>query len=204
MQRNVIFNAVRETADHGPFNSWGRQPYITTVRDGTKSITPAVSEIRSNFIIGSYNTQEAIDNDDASEYFNTSLNFFTYGGGGLKSDFGGHDNHHSNNIYAYLTGSCFGAGDGFVANHQNAFYSNKCVMRAPNTSYAGFDCSSVLPDLHDNEIYLPDGSDTFVMCGQPYIEWQKSSGADPRTRILSWPRSNPLVILDWARDLLGI
>jgi len=88
VQRNLIFNAVRETADHGPFNSWGRQPYITTVRDGiTKSITPAVTTIQENFIIGSYHTQEAIDNDDASEYFNTSSNFFVYGGQGLKSDF---------------------------------------------------------------------------------------------------------------------
>ena len=34
-----------------------------------------------------YHTQESIDNDDASEYFDTHHNFFTYGGGGLKSDF---------------------------------------------------------------------------------------------------------------------
>ena len=27
LARNLIFNAVRETADHGPINSWGRTPY---------------------------------------------------------------------------------------------------------------------------------------------------------------------------------
>ena len=162
-----------------------------------------MTEIRGNFIIGSYNTQEAIDNDDASEYFNTSFNFFAYGGGGLKSDFGGHDNHHSNNVYAYLTGSCFGAGDGFVSNHENAFHDNRCVMCAQNTTYANFKCSSVLPDLHDNMIFTPDGSESFAMCGQPYVEWQKSSGADPRTKILPWPE-NSLDVLDWARDVLDM
>merc|ERR1712072_1004871 len=104
---NLLLNACRETADHGPFNSWGRQPYITDIRDGTTpSITPAVTEIDHNFVIGSYNTQEAIDNDDASEYFETHHNVFVYGYMGLKSDFEGHDNVHHNNIYAYLQDYC--------------------------------------------------------------------------------------------------
>ena len=28
-QGNLIFNQVRETGDHGPYNSWDRQPYLT-------------------------------------------------------------------------------------------------------------------------------------------------------------------------------
>jgi hypothetical protein len=99
----------------GPFNSWGRQLYITTVGDGvTASITPAVTEISHNFIVSNYHGHEAIDNDDASEYFNTHHNFFVYGANGLKSDFSGHDNRHHNNLYAYATGTCFGIGS-FVA-----------------------------------------------------------------------------------------
>merc|ERR1712139_561970 len=36
MRGNLLFNHVRETGDHGPFNSWDRQPYVTTngVDDG--------------------------------------------------------------------------------------------------------------------------------------------------------------------------
>ena len=26
---NLVFNMVRETGDHGPYNSWDRQPYLT-------------------------------------------------------------------------------------------------------------------------------------------------------------------------------
>ena len=40
--------------------------------------------------------------------YRTYSNFFAYGANGLKSDFGGHDNHHTRNIYAY-TANCFGA-----------------------------------------------------------------------------------------------
>ena len=28
---NLLLNAVRESADHGPWNSWSRVPYITQV-----------------------------------------------------------------------------------------------------------------------------------------------------------------------------
>ncbi len=31
-----------------------------------------------------------------------SDNFLVYGGNGMKTDFGGHDNHHFNNLYAYV------------------------------------------------------------------------------------------------------
>ena len=56
---------------------------------GNPSITPAVTTISHNFIISNYNGHEAIDNDDASEYFDTHSNVFVYGANGLKSDFGG-------------------------------------------------------------------------------------------------------------------
>ena len=29
---NLIFNSCRESADHGPINSWDRQPFVTKVR----------------------------------------------------------------------------------------------------------------------------------------------------------------------------
>jgi hypothetical protein len=110
---------ITQMTQTGPFNSWGRQLYITTVGDGvTASITPAVTEISHNFIVSNYHGHEAIDNDDASEYFNTHHNFFVYGANGLKSDFSGHDNRHHNNLYAYVAGACFGIGsfvDGCVA-----------------------------------------------------------------------------------------
>ncbi len=46
----------------GPFNSWDRVPYITTIRNGTASIIPAFREIRHNFMLAVYSSQEAVDN----------------------------------------------------------------------------------------------------------------------------------------------
>jgi len=151
----------------GPFNSWGRQLYITTVRDGvTESITPAPTEIAKNFVLSNYHGHEAIDNDDASEYFNTHNNFFVYGANGLKSDFEGHDNIHHNNIYAYVSGSCFGIGS-FKQGHEDGFYNNTCIAK----SYGHFDCTSEqLPTMHDNHLYLT--SNVTDECGMSLAAWQ--------------------------------
>lgn len=51
VKHNLLFNAVRETADHGPFNSWDRQPYISPKSDGTASLQQDVSTVHNNFII---------------------------------------------------------------------------------------------------------------------------------------------------------
>ena len=32
MEGNLLANCVRESGDHGPFNSWDRQPFLTTIR----------------------------------------------------------------------------------------------------------------------------------------------------------------------------
>lgn len=37
-----------------------------------------------------------------SAYYHTHDNFFVYGGNGMKNDFGGHDNYHTDNLYAYV------------------------------------------------------------------------------------------------------
>ena len=37
LERNLVFSTCRESGDHGPFNSWDRQPFVTDVRDGTPS-----------------------------------------------------------------------------------------------------------------------------------------------------------------------
>jgi hypothetical protein len=192
---NLIFNSCRETADHGPFNSWGRQVYITTVRDGlTESITPAPTEIAKNFVLSNYHGHEAIDNDDASEYFDTHDNFFVYGANGLKSDFEGHDNIHHNNIYAYVSGGCFGIGS-FKAGHEDGFYNNTCIA----ASYGHFDCASAqLPTMHDNHLYL--SSNSTHECGMSLEAWQ-AKGHDLGTTI-AWPPPADDDLLRMASELL--
>ena len=57
---------VRESGDHGPFNSWDRQVYVTDVRTGQPDVIKEWDDISHNFFIANYNSQEAIDNDDGS------------------------------------------------------------------------------------------------------------------------------------------
>eukprot|EP01048_Picozoa_sp_COSAG05_P010084 COSAG05_NODE_869_length_6866_cov_20.524457_3_plen_159_part_00 len=107
--------------------------------NGTASIIPAPRNVHHNLFLGTYNSQENMDNDvsaganhqsssdigdilvyhiilplpvllvtlqDGSAYYHTHDNVFIYGDNGLKSNFGGHDNVHTKNIYAYV-GTCF-------------------------------------------------------------------------------------------------
>ena len=71
ISHNLVFSSCRESGDHGPFNSWDRQPFLTTIRNGTPSMTPAWREIHHNFFVDNYSPQENVDNDDGSAYYKT-------------------------------------------------------------------------------------------------------------------------------------
>jgi len=100
LKGNLVFNMVRETGDHGPFNSWDRQPYLTNSghEDGypaskkfgmaNSSILKQRDFITQNFFINGYNGVWTIDHDDGSQYFNDTGNFMVYGG--CKNYLGNH------------------------------------------------------------------------------------------------------------------
>ena len=50
VHQNLIFNTCRETSDHGPINSWDRQPYVSTF--GANGSNPTAHMIPRNI---SYN-----------------------------------------------------------------------------------------------------------------------------------------------------
>lgn len=88
----LIFNMVRETGDHGPYNSWDRQPYLTVngVDDGFNGTTcpfcprgtsmiKANDTITRNFIINGYNGVWTIDHDDGSQFYHDIYNFMVFG-----------------------------------------------------------------------------------------------------------------------------
>jgi hypothetical protein len=49
IEQNLVFSACRESGDHGPFNSWDRQPFLTTYAHGYPSMDMADRTIRRNF-----------------------------------------------------------------------------------------------------------------------------------------------------------
>jgi len=151
IEHNLLANCVRESGDHGPYNSWDRIPYITNIPDTvpetlpplkntSASVVPAWRHIRRNFIVSVYSSQEAIDTDDGSAYYQTYENFFAYAANGLKSDFNGHDNRHFRNVYGYVE-NCWGAGI------NNWFVNNTCVSSISDGGFRS-DCDG--KDKKDN------------------------------------------------------
>ena len=58
IEYNVLFNCVRETGDHGPINTWDRQPYLTEARDGVgrAGLDQHWSYIHHNVLLNNYNS----------------------------------------------------------------------------------------------------------------------------------------------------
>jgi len=198
ISHNLVFSTCRESGDHGPFNSWDRQPFLTTVRDGTPSMTPAYREIHHNFFIDNYSPQENVDNDDGSAYYKTHDNFFVYGGNGMKNDFGGHDNEHTDNIYAYV-----GQGIGFydapmLDGHEDTFASNHVVLTGSNVG--SFTCKGTGKTIMANNTYYTS-TGSVTECGAKLADWQKQ-GNDGGSEGAIWPTDAALTALAAAK--LGI
>ncbi len=63
LEKNLLFNTVRETHDHGAVNSWDREPYQW---DAAGSVVPLPILERRNFIINNYNGVWGLCHDDGS------------------------------------------------------------------------------------------------------------------------------------------
>ena len=181
---------------------WRYIAYVTKVKNGnTASVYKGWDEIFNNFFISNYNADEGVDNDDGSGYYKTHDNFFVYGGNGLKSDFGGHDNHHYNNIYGYLSQHCFGI-NGQLEGHQDLFYNNTCIINGipQNNEYGSFNCSTQnednqWPKLGDNTVYIAIGNNSKVgLCGKTEDEFQQTyPNADIGTVIKGAPDNAEII-----------
>ncbi|KAK8812318.1 hypothetical protein WA158_007552 [Blastocystis sp. Blastoise] len=98
VHHNLIFNAVRETTDHGCINTWDRMPFSTVKKDGSVSITPDVTYTTENFFIGNYHSIWPLDHDDGSCYYEDSDNILVYGG---FKNYLGHSKKATRNVYIY-------------------------------------------------------------------------------------------------------
>ena len=98
---NLMANLVRETVDHGPYNSWDRNPYLFLLpgadRQATPTSTPLVSNVRKNFLYCSYGGVKGIDHDDGSGWYTDTDNFMPLCSGKMK----GQAQTLSGNIYMY-------------------------------------------------------------------------------------------------------
>jgi len=196
LSHNLVFSTCRESGDHGPFNSWDRQPFLTTVRTGEPSMIMAWREIHHNFLIDNYSPQESVDNDDGSGYYRTHDNFLVYGDRGLKNDFGGHDNHQYRNIYAYV-GQALNV-DETLPGHEDVFVNNKAVLRG--SSVGAPQCEVPRTILARNSYYTPDGA--VSVCDRTLVDAQRQLGVEVNSTVAAFPADD--VVLGWARDTLGM
>jgi hypothetical protein len=167
--------------------------------------------IRNNFMIGNYQSQENVDNDDGSGYFITEDNFLVYASNGLKSDFGGHDNHHIGNIYAYVgsgtwgSGTCMSNGAAQLEGHEDLYQNNLCVL-SEGGDYASYNEPHIsLPIMGDNDVYVLSEDDvgTVGVNGVAVADFQKTyPGVDDGSTVQlleDWE-----IIIDKARALLNL
>lgn len=191
IERNLIFNVVRETTDHGVINTWDRQPFLTE-----NGIFMIPRNITRNFLVNSYNPQECVDNDDGSSRYETSYNFLVYGKQGLKNDFGGHSNFHHHNVYAFAD-RALGV-DPTYPGFEDRFVHNKVVLVTDQVGSP--QCQPPQTYLANNQYYTFNG--TLNECGHDLATWQSISPTsnEPGSTVHPYPPTE--TIIDWARELL--
>ena len=79
ISQNLIFNAVRETNDHGGINSWDRQPYAWRPWNAS-DVTALPMVERENFVINNYNGVWSLCHDDGSNAWVDENNFLPWSG----------------------------------------------------------------------------------------------------------------------------
>ena len=223
VEKNLIFNMVRETADNGCFNSFDRLPYLSGVKNGTPSLTPAQSNMTRNFIISNYHSTWPIDHDDGSCYYYDTYNYLVYGG---YKNYLGHSKVVKYNYYIYPDGDTSRETVGaflylpYCANSDGAsrgsrasgwgevWVNNTCIIGNPNIYQFG-SCTptgnntGLVPFTANNTFYAPN-KDIYIKCGN--VKWSLAQFQEEGYDIGSTV-NDPVsydTIVEWGRKLLGI
>ncbi|CAF4040917.1 unnamed protein product [Rotaria sp. Silwood1] len=214
---NVIFNTVRETSDHGPINTWDRQPFLSdAVQRGVPSLWQHESSIHHNTLFNNYNALWPIDHDDGSCFYEDSYNFHVYGG---KKNFLGHSkiDHHQIYVYSDANRGDFGSnvclGDYAPSRGSSGWneiwVENTCVLYRNPLPYKIDNCDTdnlFVPYLANNKIYIPSGTQAVFTCKvngsarQLSLEQWQSYGLDIGTTVQIAP--DVQTIIEWGRKML--
>jgi hypothetical protein len=209
---NVIFNAVRETGDHGPINTWDRQPYLTdAIQPGSPSLWQHPSYIHHNTLVNNYHSVWPIDHDDGSCFYEDSYNFLVYSG---KKNFLGHSKTDHHEIYVYPDISNSKCIDDYAPNINSSgwdevWINNICAFHSHSVPYRIDNCDTAdlfVPYLANNTIYIPASQKVQFVCKVNGTEtpltleqWQ-SYGLDIGTTVQSTPPVQ--AIIEWGRKML--
>jgi hypothetical protein len=214
---NVIFNSVRETSDHGPINTWDRQPFLSdAVQPGVPSLWQHVSYIHHNTLFNNYNCIWPIDHDDGSCLYEDSYNFHVYGG---KKNYLGHSKTDHHQIYVYSDANSGGFDSNVCVSDyapargtsgwNEVWTHNICLLYQKTKPYNIQNCDTAnlfVPYLASNKIYIPSGTEVTFICNvngssaQLNLEQWQSYGLDIGTIVETTP--DVQTIIDWGREML--
>ena len=205
VEGNIIFNTCIESQDHGPINSWDRQPFLTTVRTGQPSMIPEFNDIHHNFLVSNYGgVKGGVDNDDYSTFYKVHHNFNVFGWG-PKSGGGGLQYYES--IHAYIgEGMKYPPSYYASPDYTNTFNNNTLIFANGSSMYIfeprGCGDPKEEPDFpitHGNMVYHDPHSPVYVLCGNTNYtigEFQAKMHLDPGTKdIPSWPSDKEIISL---------
>ena len=198
---NLAFSAMRETGDGGTYNSWDRQPFLTTALDGEPSPFMAWREIAYNFMINNYHEEMNIDTDDGSSWVKAHHNFLVGGEWGMKSDEGGHSNWQWSNLNAYAYGPAIFLMTGQSPGLEDRYFNNTIIqLHGP---VAGFG-TSTQPDAQLCAGINVTGTRMFNLLGAaskcPNGPSLMEAGAGNSVSTL--PADDD--VIQWAKELLGM
>ena len=114
----------------------------------------------------------------------------------MKNDFGGHDNHHYDNIYGYA-GQALGV-CGTLEGHEDYFYGNKVVLTG--TKVGGPQCNHPATVLHDNQYFTSSGD--VEECGKSLSDLQKAGTSEKGSSVAKLP--DDATVIGWVKTMLGI
>ena len=223
LKNNLIFNMVRETADHGSFNSWDRQPYLTTVQDGeTPSLTPATSYLTRNFIINNYHSVWPIDHDDGSCYYEDTYNYLIYGG---YKNYLGHSKTVMYNTYIYpdarfsvkvnylhrpycadhdgATVDVLPSGWGEIWAHNKCLIGNPAIYDLHTCNVTSKDIRDLVPFTYDNTFYVPT-KDVYIPCGDVNLTLREYQAMGFDKGSVVHDAVDIATIVEWGRTLLDL
>eukprot|EP00040_Diaphanoeca_grandis_P034838 m.217491 g.217491 ORF g.217491 m.217491 type:complete len:909 (+) comp33236_c0_seq15:2146-4872(+) len=206
IKNNLLFNLVRETVDHGPFNTWDRQPYLTQAVYGDQAPPSAdslMSHVDSNFFICNYGAVKGIDHDDGSGWYADRNNYMVYCSGKMK----GQTQTLTGNIYIYPSwqNQCVHVLGGMSASSAMLFENNTCVD-THGSIYSTCTTDHSVAVYQNNKFFVTGGNDTkipqFSCADGSWKNWQASGQDTGSSMNGTIPSAQEMVA--WGRDLLNI
>lgn len=207
ISRNLAFSAMRETADGGTFNTWDRQPFLTTALNGTPSPYPAWRELSNNFFFNNYHMEMNIDTDDGSSWYTAHHNVLVGGEWAMKSDSGGHDNYQYNNLNIYGTGPAVFLQNSQLPGHEDKFDNNTIIQNDGllgvlgdpfgNDADANFFCTNV--NVTNTKMYTSTGFALKCRNGASLVDSDHGNSVSPLppdADVIMWAKA--LLAVPWA------